>query len=52
MLLLQGALVDDAVHVLTPGWRSDFLTQMGLAVPDTGGSAITPRPDGVGARRG
>ena len=41
VLLLQGALVDDAVQVLTPGWRSDFLTQMGLVVPDTGGSVIT-----------
>jgi iron complex transport system substrate-binding protein len=41
VLLLEGALADDSVHVLTPGWRSDFLTQMGLVVPDTGGSAIT-----------
>jgi iron complex transport system substrate-binding protein len=40
-LLLEGAIVDDAVHVLSPGWRSDFLTQMGLSIPDTGGSAIT-----------
>ena len=40
-LLLEGAIVDDAVHVLTPGWRSDFLTQMGFSVPDTGGSTIT-----------
>jgi iron complex transport system substrate-binding protein len=38
VLLLQGALTDDAVHTLTPGWRSDFLTQMGLAVPDIGGT--------------
>jgi iron complex transport system substrate-binding protein len=41
VLLLEGALVDDSAHVLTPGWRSEFLTQMGLVVPDTGGSAIT-----------
>lgn len=40
-LLLEGTVVDDAVHVLTPGWRSEFLTQMGLVVPDTGGSALT-----------
>ena len=40
-LLLEGAIVDDSVHVLTPGWRSDFLTQMGLSIPDIGGSAIT-----------
>ena len=37
-LLLEGAIVDDAVHVLTPRWRSDFLTQMGLAIPDIGGT--------------
>ncbi len=37
-LLLEGAVVDDAVHVLTPRWRSDFLTQMGLAIPDIGGT--------------
>jgi iron complex transport system substrate-binding protein len=41
VLLLDGALTDDAVHVMTPAWRSDFLTQMGLLVPDTGGSVIT-----------
>jgi len=41
VLLLEGALADDAVHVMTPGWRSEFLTQMGFALPDTGGSVIT-----------
>jgi iron complex transport system substrate-binding protein len=40
-LLLEGAIVDDAVHVLTPDWRSDFLTQMGLSIPDTGGATLT-----------
>lgn len=40
-LLLEGAIVDDSVHVVTPDWLSDFLTQMGLSIPDTGGSAIT-----------
>ena len=40
VLLLEGTLVDDAVQVLTPGWRSDFLTKMGLVIPDTGGSVI------------
>lgn len=40
-LLLEGAIVDDAVGVLTPGWRSDFLTQMGLSIPDTGAGTIT-----------
>ncbi len=38
---MEGAIVDDTVHALTPGWRSDFLTQMGLSIPDTGGGAIT-----------
>lgn len=37
-LLLEGAIVDDAVHVLAPRWRSDFLTQMGLAIPDIAGT--------------
>ncbi|OBK74718.1 iron ABC transporter substrate-binding protein [Mycobacterium sp. 1274761.0] len=41
-LLLEGAIVGDAVQVLTPGWRNEFLTQMGLTVPDTGGSVIAP----------
>ena len=49
-LLLEGAIVDDSVHVVTPGWRSDFLTQMGLAIPDIGGSDH-PGPDGSDARR-
>lgn len=40
-LLLEGAVVDDAVHVLAPGWRGDFLTSMGLVRPDTGGDTIT-----------
>ena len=40
VLLLQGTLADDAVRTLTPNWRSDFLTQMGFVVPDTGGSVI------------
>ena len=37
-LLLEGAVVGNSVHVLTPRWRSDFLTQMGLAIPDIGGT--------------
>ena len=41
VLLLEGVLVDDSAHVLTPGWRNEFLTQMGLVIPDTGGSTIT-----------
>ena len=37
-LLLEGAIVGDAVNVLAPRWRSDFLTQMGLVIPDIGGT--------------
>lgn len=37
VLLLQGRLHDDNV-VATTGWQTDFLTQMGLAIPDTLGS--------------
>ena len=37
-LLLEGAIVGDAVNVLAPRWRSDFLTQMGLAILDIGGT--------------
>ena len=40
VLLLEGTLGPDAVHVATPGWRSEFLTQMGFAVADTGGASI------------
>jgi iron complex transport system substrate-binding protein len=34
VLLLQGRLHDDTV-VATTGWQTDFLTQMGLAVPES-----------------
>ena len=34
VLLLQGALGRDGVQVMTPGWRTDFLTQMGFVVAD------------------
>jgi iron complex transport system substrate-binding protein len=37
-LLLEGAIVGDAVNVLTPAWRREFLTQMGLAIPDISGT--------------
>ena len=40
VLLLDGRLEKDAVHVATPGWRTDFLTQMGFAIADTGGASI------------
>jgi iron complex transport system substrate-binding protein len=40
-LLLRGTLSGDGVQVLTPGWRTEFLTQMGLVIPDTGGAQIS-----------
>lgn len=41
VLMLAPMVTDDAVTVMTPSWRTEFLTQMGLTVPDTGGSVIT-----------
>jgi iron complex transport system substrate-binding protein len=35
VLLLQGAFYQDNVVATLPGWRTEFLTQMGLVVPDT-----------------
>ena len=40
VLLLEGRLERDAVQVATPGWRTDFLTQMGFAIADSGGATI------------
>jgi iron complex transport system substrate-binding protein len=34
-LLLQGTLYTDHVIATLPGWRTDFLTQMGLVIPDS-----------------
>ncbi len=34
VLLLQGSFVDDSAVATMAGWRTEFLTQMGLAVPD------------------
>ena len=34
VLLLQGSLVDDSAVATMAGWRTEFLTQMGFAVPD------------------
>ncbi len=42
VLLLRGTLDQDSVQATTPGWRTDFLTQMGFTVPDTG-AALIPR---------
>ena len=38
---MEAPSINDTVRVTTPGWRTDFLTQMGMVTPDTGGSAIT-----------
>jgi iron complex transport system substrate-binding protein len=35
VLLLAGTLSSDGPQAMTPGWRTDFLTQMGLAVTDS-----------------
>jgi iron complex transport system substrate-binding protein len=41
VLLLQGSLRDGNVQAMTPGWRSDFLTAMGLVVDST--DPVIPR---------
>ncbi len=40
VLLLRGTLADDAVEVVTPPWRGEFLTQMGLTIADAGDGRI------------
>jgi iron complex transport system substrate-binding protein len=40
VLLLEGRLDNDTVQVVSPAWRTEFLTQMGFTIPDTGGDAI------------
>jgi iron complex transport system substrate-binding protein len=42
VLLLGGTFYEDSVRVTTPGWRTDFLTNMGFTVPDTG-AELAPR---------
>jgi iron complex transport system substrate-binding protein len=34
VMLLQGTLGRDGAQPMTPGWRSDFLTQMGFVIAD------------------
>jgi iron complex transport system substrate-binding protein len=41
VLLLGGTFYQDSVRVTTQGWRTDFLTNMGFTIPDTGG--LVPR---------
>jgi iron complex transport system substrate-binding protein len=33
-MLLRGSLFRDSVHATPPGWRTEFLTQMGFTVPE------------------
>jgi iron complex transport system substrate-binding protein len=40
VLLLAGTFYQDSIRVTEAGWRTDFLTNMGLTIPDTGGSLI------------
>ena len=40
VLLLEGRLERDSIAVATPDWRTDFLTEMGFTIPDTGGASI------------
>jgi iron complex transport system substrate-binding protein len=35
VLLLQGTFFQDSVVATLPGWRTDFLTQMGFVIPDS-----------------
>jgi iron complex transport system substrate-binding protein len=39
VLLLGGTFFEDNVRVTT-GWRTDFLTNMGFTIPDTGGGLV------------
>jgi iron complex transport system substrate-binding protein len=40
VLLLGGTFFEDSVRVTTPGWRTDFLTNMGFTVPDAGAGLV------------
>ena len=40
VLLLGGTFYRDSVRVTTTGWRTDFLTNMGFTIPDTGGELV------------
>jgi iron complex transport system substrate-binding protein len=42
VLLVGGTFFEDSVRVTTPGWRTDFLTNMGFTVPDAG-EGLVPR---------
>ena len=46
VLLLGGTFYQDSVRVTTPGWRTDFLTNMGFTLPETRRRVGSPRQDG------
>ena len=41
VLLLGGTFYEDSVRVTKPGWRTDFLTEMGFTIPDTGRGLVS-----------
>lgn len=49
-ILLRGDLDRDSAHPTPPGWRTEFLTEMGLAVPDV--PEIIPRDRMAAVLRG
>jgi iron complex transport system substrate-binding protein len=40
VLLLGGTFYQDSVRLTAPGWRTDFLTNMGFTIPDTDGELV------------
>jgi iron complex transport system substrate-binding protein len=40
VLLVGGTFYEDKVRLTTQGWRTDFLTEMGFTIPDTGGGLV------------
>jgi len=40
VLLLGGTFYQDSVRITAPGWRTDFLTNMGFTIPDSGGELV------------
>jgi iron complex transport system substrate-binding protein len=40
VLLVGGTFYEDNARVATQGWRTDFLTNMGFTIPDTGGGLV------------
>jgi iron complex transport system substrate-binding protein len=41
VLLLGGTFYQDSVRITTPGWRTDFLTNMGFTILDTDGELVS-----------